>query len=139
MTTTRGRALAIAFGFTAAVVLEKPLKLLEALGSLDDAPAPAAHLEWLSDDLTPRATEITADSGSALEVTSGTGSYFRLGDIIRSEQTGENMLVTAIQGDSFTVRRELGSNLQTHNEPGNRIVRIASKLWPGEVVGGVAA
>lgn len=80
------------------------------LASLGLAAAPyLARIEGLADALEGLAPAETIPAGTPLTVSRGTGAYFRIGDIIRNEQTGENMLVQAIQGDTFTVSRGLGS------------------------------
>lgn len=89
--------------------------LLEALG--DSArPARSTVHEWLEDSLLPN-TDLVNDStyGNALTDTQfgvANASYFRVGDQIRLENSGEIMLVTAVDagGGQLTVVRGYGGS-----------------------------
>ena len=69
-------------------------------------------VEWLSDELVPRLTTLSASatsSATALSVATGTGTYFRPGDVIRIATTGENCAVSAVSADTvYVVTRTLG-------------------------------
>ena len=69
-------------------------------------------VEWLSDELVPRLTTLAASATSAataLSVATGTGQYFRPGDVIRISTTGENCAISAVTGDTLNlVSRTLG-------------------------------
>ena len=69
-------------------------------------------VEWLSDELVPRLTTLAASAASgatALSVATGTGQYFRPGDVIRISTTGENCAISAVTGDTLNlVSRTLG-------------------------------
>jgi len=69
-------------------------------------------VEWLSDELVPRLTTLSASATSAataLSVATGTGTYFRPGDVIRIASTGENCAVSAVSADTvYVVTRTLG-------------------------------
>lgn len=130
MATTRRRALMMAFGLGAAVAIEGPQKLLDALAGIELEPrSTVADQGWLSDELHPRYTEAVADRGETITVMRGSGAYFRAGDILRCEQTGENMAVTAVDHDTISVVRALGANLQQTVQPRNGIVRIGQAYW----------
>ena len=69
-------------------------------------------VEWLSDELVPRLTTLAASATSAataLTVATGTGQYFRPGDVIRISTTGETCAIRAVTGDVLNlVSRTLG-------------------------------
>jgi hypothetical protein len=68
-------------------------------------------VEWLEDDYLPRSDTV---NGTFTTVTHATVamdniSYFRVGDMIKSTQTGEVMRVTAISGNDIIITRGIGS------------------------------
>jgi hypothetical protein len=71
-------------------------------------------VEWLSDELVPRLTTLSASatsSATALSVATGTGTYFRPGDVVRIASTGENCAVSAVSADTvYLVGRALGQS-----------------------------
>ena len=70
-------------------------------------------VEWLSDELVPRLTtlnnggNVTAIATTFI-VATGTGSFFRPGDILRMSN-GENVRVSSVATDTLTVVRGIGS------------------------------
>lgn len=99
------------------------------LASLGLAAAPyLARIEGLADALEGLAPAETIPAGTPLVVTHGTGAYFRVGDIIRNDQTGENMLVQAIQSDTLTVARGLGSWPEAALSRRDGIIRLGNVL-----------
>lgn len=46
--------------------------------------------------------------GSTIDVTTGDGAKFRINDLLLAKSTGEQMLITAISGDTLTVTRGYG-------------------------------
>jgi hypothetical protein len=75
-------------------------------------PAKSQKVEWLEDELIPRVTQNTGtltNVATAVPVTAGTGLYFRVGDIARFSETGENVLVTAVAANTLTVTRGYGT------------------------------
>lgn len=66
--------------------------------------------EWLEDDLLETwSTVSSAVTTSATSVPVADGSIFRAGDVLKLPATGENLLVTAISGNTLTVVRGYGS------------------------------
>ena len=68
-------------------------------------------VEWLSDELVPRLTTLSAtasSSATAIPVATGTGTYFRAGDVVRFSTIGENAYVTGVSADTVYVTRGVG-------------------------------
>jgi hypothetical protein len=70
-------------------------------------------VEWLEDELFPRSSTLAAvatSADAALTLPAGEGLYFRKNDIVRSQTSGEAMLVTADgSSTSVPVARGIGS------------------------------
>ena len=87
--------------------------------------APAARVVVdIIDGPMPRVTQVTAARGKIVEVQRATGSYFGLGDIIRVDRTGENMLVVGKRKDVLHVKRSLGFVAKQKIRRGDVIVLI---------------
>lgn len=89
---------------------EAPLTtMLQKIGSRE---ARSQKVEWLSDQLMPRLTTLASNipnnTATTMDVAGNTGSYFRAGDILRL-QTGENVKVTSVSGDTLTIVRSIGN------------------------------
>ena len=68
--------------------------------------------EWLEDELLEGSTLINNASGynaAATSVTVDDGSILRTGDVVHLPASGENLLVTAVSGNTLTVSRGYGS------------------------------
>lgn len=99
------------------------------LASLGLAAAPyLARIEGLADALEGIAPAETIPAGTPIAVMRGTGAYFRVGDILRNDQTGENMLVQAIESDTLTVVRGLGAVREAAISRRDGIIRIGNVL-----------
>ena len=75
-------------------------------------PANSSKVEWLEDRLFPRKSALAASALSAasqIEVTTGEGVYFIVGDLVRNTLTGEAYEVTGVTTDSVGVVRSVGS------------------------------
>lgn len=82
------------------------------LMKLPEERAKSFKVEWLEDRLIPRTTGLSASATSAatnLDVTTSTGSYFKVGDIVRITTTGEAVRVTTVGTSAITVVRAIGS------------------------------
>lgn len=74
--------------------------------------ATSTKIQWLEDQLFPRLATCAGtetDSTTTIDVTTGEGSYFRAGDIVRVARTGEAFSVTSVSTDALTVVRGVGS------------------------------
>lgn len=96
-------------------------------------------VEWLSDELVPRLTTLSASatsSATALSVATGTGSYFRPGDVIRIASTGENCAVSAVSADSvYVLTRTLGSVTSISAASGVDIIKVGNAAAEGATLG----
>ncbi len=86
---------------------------------LNKLPSQAAireKVEWLEDQYFPNLTTLGTSANSAnsgttgiFAVATGTGDYFRAGDLVRVASTGEIAEVVSIASDNVTVNRSIGS------------------------------
>lgn len=101
---------------------------------------PSTKIEWLEDVNVPFTT-LLAESGfdnseTDMTVTTGTGKYFRKGDILGVYPTGtttgafqEKVLVTAVSGDDLTIVRGYGDTSGTAALTGTG-VRLITRAMP---------
>lgn len=69
-------------------------------------------VNWLEDTFFPNLSSLSASATSAataLSVVAGEGDYFRAGDLIRFENSGEIAEVSSVSGDVLTVVRSIGT------------------------------
>jgi hypothetical protein len=101
-------------------------------------------VEWLSDELVPRLTTLSASatsSATALSVPATTGAssgtYFRAGDVIRIASTGENCYVTAVSADTIAVTRGIGGGAVTAASAasGVDIIKVGNAAAEGATLG----
>ena len=96
-------------------------------------------VEWLSDELVPRLTTLSASatsSATALDVATGTGTYFRPGDVIRIASTGENCAVSAVSADAvYVVARTLGAVTSISAANGVDIIKVGNAAAEGATLG----
>lgn len=104
--------------------------------------AQSQKVEWLSDELVPRLTTLSASatsSATALSVATGTGTYFRPGDVIRVASTGENCAVSAVSADAiYVVSRSLGGTSGVTSisaASGVDIVKVGNAAAEGATLG----
>lgn len=68
-------------------------------------------INWLEDEYFPRQTTVNGaqtNVDTAIEVATGTGAYFRAGDLVRNMRTGEAFQVSSVATDTLTVVRGKG-------------------------------
>jgi len=96
-------------------------------------------VEWLSDELVPRLTTLSASATSAataLSVATGTGTYFRPGDVIRIASTGENCAVSAVSADTvYVVARTLGAITSISAASGVDVIKVGNAAAEGATLG----
>lgn len=96
-------------------------------------------VEWLSDELVPRLTTLSASatsSATALSVATGTGTYFRPGDVIRIATTGENCAVSAVSADTvYVVARTLGAVTSISAASGVDVIKVGNAAAEGATLG----
>lgn len=105
---------------------------------INTRPAISSKIEWLEDEPHPRYTTCSASyliGAVTVNVAAGTGAYFKAGDVIRNELTGENMLVTAVAVDALTVTRGIGSVAAIASSgAADGIVRVAMAATQGQSI-----
>lgn len=95
-------------------------------------------VEWLSDELVPRLTTLSASAASdltALPVASGTGTYFRPGDVVRIATTGENCSVSAVSANTIYVTRALGGVTAVSAASGGDVIKVGNAAAEGATLG----
>ena len=83
-----------------------------ALMKVRSKPANSTKVEWLEDRLFPRKSALAASATSAassIDVTTGEGSYFNVGDLVRNTLTGEAYEVTGVTTDAVGITRSVGT------------------------------
>lgn len=81
-----------------------------AASKFDIVNLPGHYVEWLEDSLRERvsgAAATLASESTSLQVTSGAGDYFRVGDILKIGS--EYLYVSAVSTDTLTVARSFGA------------------------------
>ena len=91
---------------------------------------PGSPLSSIDSVATDTESSITADNATQINVATGNGSMFQKNDLILDRDTSEQMLVTAVSGDTLTVIRGWGTTTQgtsgTTIAAGNTLVLLAN-------------
>ena len=105
-----------------------PLTVL--LKKLEKSTADTSIFHWFESERNPRWTAYAgageASPQTSVPVTSGTGSYFRTGDLIKVPRTGEVMLVNSVAGDTLTVTRGYGTTTAANLQSGDALLLMAN-------------
>jgi len=115
---------------------EAPLTTM--LQKLGKRSAYSQKIEWLSDELMPRLTTLSASAASsdtAIAVATGTGTYFRAGDVVRFATTGENASVSAVSANTIYVTRALGGVTALSAASGIDLIKIGNAAAEGATLG----
>ena len=86
-------------------------KLFTMVSKLGKKGAHNQTIDWMEDQLTPKADAIDAVAGYAAGITAldvDHGAYFRAGDIVKVPRTGEVISVTSVSTNTLTVVRSAG-------------------------------
>lgn len=111
------------------------MTILKKLPSTD---ATQVEVRWLEDQLFPNRTTLATSALSAattLDVATGTGVYFRAGDIVYIEQTGEKAEVASIATDALTVVRSIGGVVAATAASGGGVVVVGNASTQGSDTG----
>ena len=115
---------------------EAPLTtMLQKVGS---RAAYSQKVEWLSDELVPRLTTLAASATSAdtaITVATGTGTYFRPGDVVKIATTGENCSVSAVSANTIYVTRAIGGVTALSAASGGDLVKVGNAAAEGATLG----
>lgn len=104
------------------------------LNKLPSKVATREKVNWLEDELFPNLTTLAASAtsaDSAVSVASGTGTYARVGDLIRVVTTGEMLEVTGITSDSLAVSRSVGGVAAASAASGGDLLIVANAAAQG--------
>ena len=115
---------------------EAPLTTM--LQKVSSRAAYSQKVEWLSDELVPRLTTLSASATSAdtaISVATGTGTYFRAGDVVKVATTGENCYVTAVSANTIYVTRALGGVTAISAASGVDLVKVGNAAAEGATLG----
>lgn len=121
---------------------EAPLTTM--LQKVSKRAAYSQKVEWLSDELVPRLTTLSASATSAatalsVPATTGasSGTYFRAGDVIRIASTGENCYVTGVSADTLYVTRGIGGGAVTAASAasGVDVIKVGNAAAEGATLG----
>jgi Family of unknown function (DUF5309) len=111
------------------------MTILQKLPSTD---ATQVEVRWLEDQLLPNRSTLAASAtsaDSAVGVASGTGVYFRPGDILYVEQTSEKLEVTGVTTDSLGVTRSVGAVAAATAASGGGVVIVGNAAAQGADTG----
>lgn len=104
------------------------------LGRLPSKPAIREKVNWLEDEYFPRLTTLAASATSAassVDVATGTGVYFRVGDLVRNALTGEMYEVTGITSDAVGVTRSIGDVAAASSASGADLLIVSNASAQG--------
>lgn len=108
------------------------------LDYLGDAKRPAASTvhEWIEDTLLPNTdtlnqTTFTPDAQNATALTVNNGARFRVGDIVRPDQSSEVIFVSSISGNVLTVIRGYGNTTKATLANGRKLFILANTTLEG--------
>lgn len=93
---------------------------------------PSTKAEWIEDTNSPMTSTIAEDldnSETGVDVATGTGSYFRAGDVVMVDS--EKMLVTAVATDTLTVVRTFGDPAADTHSNGATITILTRAMPEG--------
>ena len=104
------------------------------LMKLPEERATSFKVEWMNDELLPQHSGLAASATSAdtnLQVTTGEGSYFRAGDIVRNADTNEPMRITGVAASSITVVRAIDGSTAVSSASTAKLIRIGGSNEQG--------
>jgi hypothetical protein len=115
------------------------------LNKLPSKVATREKVNWLEDELFPNLTTLSASAQSAVSgttgtiaVATGTGTYFRAGDLARLA-TGEMVEVVSISTDTVTVNRVIGSAASVSAASGTDVLIVSNAAAQGADLGTLKA
>lgn len=109
--------------------------MLQKMGSKE---AFREKVNWLELELFPRKSALAASATSAattVTVTTGEGTYFRAGDVVRNAVSGEAYQVTSVSTDTLTITRSVGDVAAASSASGAELVIISNAAAQGDTLG----
>lgn len=101
-------------------------------------PAFNQKVQWFEDQLLPRLSAVSGSQTSgdtSIEVATGTGDYFRAGDLVRNARTGEAFSVSSVATDTLTVSRGIGRVSAAAMNDGDQLLIVANAAAQGATLG----
>ena len=98
----------------------------------------STKVEWLEDQLFPRLSAVVsggASDSATIVVTTGQGSYFRAGDIVRNAKTGVAFRVVSVATDTITPSAALGAVSFAAHTAADQLVIIGNASAQGATLG----
>jgi hypothetical protein len=115
------------------------------LNKLPSKVAIREKVNWLEDELFPNLTTLATSAATAatgttgtIAVATGTGSYFRAGDLARLSG-GEMVEVVSISTDTITVNRAIGGAASASAQSGTDVLIVANAAAQGADLGTLKA
>lgn len=111
------------------------MTILKKLPSTD---ATQVEVRWLEDQLLPNRSTLAASATSAassIDVATGTGVYFRAGDILYVEVSSEKLEVTGVTTDAVGVTRSIGDVAAASAQSGVGVVIVGNAAAQGADTG----
>ena len=111
------------------------MTILKKLPSTD---ATQVEVRWLEDQLFPNRSTLAASalsSATTFNVATDTGAYFRAGDILLVEETGEKVSVSSISTDALTVVRSIGGVAAADAASGKGLLVVGNASTQGADTG----
>lgn len=109
------------------------------LNKLPKRDAQREQVNWLEDQVFPRYTTVATPGTSAdgtVAVATGTGAYFRAGDVVVNQNGGERFTVTSIATDTLTIgNRGLGGSSPGAFAVGDGFLIISNASAQGATLG----
>jgi len=108
------------------------------LMTLGSKQATREKINWLEDELMPRLSGLAVSAASALTsitVTTGQGTYFRAGDIVRNSITGEAYKVSTVVSDVLGVTRGVGGVGAVTSASGADLLIVGNAAAQGATLG----
>jgi hypothetical protein len=108
------------------------------LKNLPSTNATQTEVRWLEDQLFPNRSTLSASASSAdaaVSVATGTGVYFRVGDILFVESTSEKLEVTGVTSDALGVTRSIGGVAAASAQTGTGVLVVGNASAQGADTG----
>jgi hypothetical protein len=101
-------------------------------------PAESTKVEWLEDELFPRISLVVSGGASdeaTIVVTTGEGSYFRAGDVVRNARTGVAVRIASISTDTLTPGAAIGRVAFAAHAAGDQLLITGNAALQGATLG----
>lgn len=108
------------------------------LMKVNSRPAFNQKVTWFESQLLPRLSAVNgsqSNSDTAIEVTAGTGQYFRAGDVVRNARSGEAFYVSSVSTDTLTVIRGSGRVAAASMNDLDQLLIVANAAAQGATLG----